>query len=477
MKVLNEGKSSHMIGNFDSTQIGIGELGNDRHFVLKDALWDEEVSGPIEANTSGEMVLFTKLYTMITASGELAPLIFIIAKKTMEEGKFEWHKVKGLGRSSHDTGFLVFCKTRAPPKDLLDKIFKEWIVDFVDKQSELGGDGGGFSLSFDGERGQINVAMEPHIIALYENRRIQCCKLPPGCTGTTQPCDNKIYKGAKTVIRAMTEDMVCTRNELLEKGLKVILDSDYDMSAKKKSKIVKCILTIMYGIKKSWTSVLIESSFATLGQYPLDEKIILTHCKRFKKLTVAHFKHIVANLDLLAARLLLEGGITDSYMDQLGIPETVETPKVPYDKRTISRQRPLLLGNLKTIHRFREVQIAKNIQKDKMLERRANASIEVPEGVESERLMEIAIDTSMGVEKIVKEFLANTEMSPKPNIAAVKKSISKLLVKVKVAAKGKKIWQERDAGLDEWVQNTEEDFGFFMEETGDINVDVLDLNW
>jgi hypothetical protein len=183
--LLNDGKLPHMIANFDSTQIGIGELGNDKHFVLKDADWDEDTSGPIEANTSGDMVLFVKLYTMITASGELAPLIFIIARKNMAEGEFEWHEVKGLGRSGHDYGIIVFCRTRAPPERLLLRVFTEWVVKFANRQAELGDTEGGFSLTLDGERGQIMVAMETDVLDLLHENRIQCAKLAPGCTATT----------------------------------------------------------------------------------------------------------------------------------------------------------------------------------------------------------------------------------------------------------------------------------------------------
>jgi hypothetical protein len=279
----------------------------------------------------------------------------------------------------------------------------------------------------------------------------------------------------KTVVRAMSEGMKCTQDAQLEHRLRTILAIDKTATAKYNTKVVKCILTIMYGIKKSWTAALISSSFDVLGQYPVDQKKILAHCKKFRTLSVADYNHTIASMDQLIAEMLIEGEIADEFMGKLQIPETVERSKIPFNKKTINRQRPILLAHMGTIRRLRAVFAAKKVQAEDKIAKHVIASTVVTAGEESARLISIAIDTKLSVAKIVEMFLAQTVMFPKPNAANVKIAIKDLLMKEKVGGAGPKIWQQREIPLLEWANGMLADFEVGEDEAGEMEIEPWGL--
>ncbi len=119
------------------------------------------------------------------------------------------------------------------------------------------------------------------------------------------------------------------------------------------SDTVQSLVGVRMLICSGATPILVKSSVSlsagtTVVMASTDKKI-LSHCKKCKKVNVEQYYHIISNLDLRGAQLLLDGGITDGYMR---IPETIETPKVPYDKTLGSNIVSQVAQSVKKFHKL-----------------------------------------------------------------------------------------------------------------------------
>ena len=69
-----------------------------------------------------ERGIFIKPYPTITASGDMAPIVYIVADDHMQKGEIDWHVVNHLSIQLGQPGIVVFSKTRLPDKSFIENI-------------------------------------------------------------------------------------------------------------------------------------------------------------------------------------------------------------------------------------------------------------------------------------------------------------------------------------------------------------------
>lgn len=368
------------IWNLDATQFQVGDTTEERVEVM----YIEKPDGkplkaePVEDGDYGSgMHFFIKYYLLMTASGQRADPVYLIADCSLKEEEFYIYQISGLGIATTDMvqtkGWLAICKTRGGNAAFYKWLNTAFIVptaQMVKENNDLPAEAPVW-LQLDGEAIQIGPYEDPDVLQLLAANFITVGKPPASTTAITQPCDaGNCFKAAKTKLRALHDSDVDTKSRLYDKVNQVLLDHT---AARKEKYIEKhgCatgfeglksthkkfavlgLLRVQKALNETMKSTTISESFRKTGIYPFNFQTIMRNCTT--ALPIRELDALQAVLPQMSALFQQKGEVTDADMTALG----VRAPKSVKDKLIVSRRRAIILTDVKHIAAQKTVAAAK----------------------------------------------------------------------------------------------------------------------
>lgn len=297
----------------------------------------------------------------------------------------------------------------------------------------------------DGERIILSEALGPDIIEDMKSIRADLAKGGPSVTGSHQPCDvSSNFRVWREAIKKISRNSTTFTNDVLSANVnkaieKLTADANLQgkLAADWKRKVVSSALKITQvmsngglnpkrnaegftitgqhiereTIKSTATirSGILENAnknqnVAMLGKYGNPECTVDFHRimnKCLTKQTVESENIIIENIPKMVAFAIVNGTVTDAYMDEIGIPKLQPDQHINRDNKVIQQKHACVLTNEYTLREFRDYLQAR--------EDRLN-----PENIEQQRLDKEA-------EKIIKNNRKNQEKKDKDEAAKVLK--------------------------------------------------------
>ena len=218
-KLFSENVPPALIINYDATQFKVPAVRKEKVMVMENRNKKKAVES---SEACDGLNTFVKYMSIISASGDIAEPIFIIAHDKLPANAMHWLKVPGLGGQRQ--GHVVIMKKRGGNKEYFDTLLREQVIGFVKQQREIYDykDKNAFIVA-DGEREQIEPLLRetsPGLIdglqEVLELLNINMMKLPASCSGVLQPCDvAKWFNNIQNKILRL--EKISERSEILPK--------------------------------------------------------------------------------------------------------------------------------------------------------------------------------------------------------------------------------------------------------------------
>lgn len=372
--------------NADATQFTVG------HDMKKkvQVKYLEKLNGrPLKVlpvkDSEGHGLFTIKYYLLITAGGDQADPIYIIADDKMGENDIDIHEIKQLSVNSgiDSTAWVVFCKSRA-----CNAAFYKWfnesiLLPFIQalrKKYTPNDLSSPACFQLDGESTQIDIYKDPKVISKILSSNVIVAKPPASTTAVTQPCDRgNVFRGSKATLKAINDksiewdpDTVDTIRDIFTshrakyfKEVPVkkkksaaevssdVVDDDGDKSTSSKKQPMTAahvtlgvfgLLRVHHAISSAIRRATIVESFQLCGVYPLNVNRILDDCTT--PITPDERLFFASKLPMLVSLLEKHGEITDADFDKLNFPASKVSSK---DNLVLNRRRCIVLTNLSLI--------------------------------------------------------------------------------------------------------------------------------
>jgi hypothetical protein len=373
-EVLGNGLSWHSMGNMDASQFLL-QFTNQSPVITCGKADDE----PVTREEESSMDIFIKQFFLVTAHGNIAPPLYLVAAEKLNKDACIILKVPHLSFSFDTTsyGYIIFTQTRKP--NILFNLFlwQTYVKDFIEevmKQAESER----FYLVVDGEATQIDAIDDVRIKSMLENNKIALGKGPASCSGV---CGNALdcsdlFKGCKTKLR--NKEAVGTGqspNSELEETIDSLITNHpaLEIASKKRYKIVKGIVHLNYNEMEVLKKSTIMKGFDRIGMIG-NQKLekTLSCCYNYKNIPVDQITTIKRNFNTLVNSFRTHGEIKDSQYDEMKIIRTQTKDK---DSLVVYCQRAVWLNNMESISRriaYLGVKAAKQMEKIERKEAKEN---------------------------------------------------------------------------------------------------------
>jgi hypothetical protein len=360
MAAMNEafgkGLPWHCIANMDATTFLLRFTSNDELVVLPS-------DDPPTTTEAEPLDIFVKQMFLTSASGRLAPPLFIISDNSMDREAFDFHLVKGLNYSMQagdGGGYIAFCQSRQGNSALHQWIFTKYLVDFAHcMRGHLDGGPKGqdtpIYLVIDGEAIQSSTFDLPVVRDTIASASIDVGKGPASCSGV---CGNaldvcNIFKGIKTRLRsgpALNEGRLAD-SELTDRLLALLLSTHPKISPENRGKLAQSLPRLLHEEVKTLNYASLTHGFERIGMIPPSTPrrtslmSTLSCCPKTASLGKETMAKIVSGFPSLVEKMAKEGQITEAEMDAAEIPSRAEatTEKKDKDERVQYQQRAVLL--------------------------------------------------------------------------------------------------------------------------------------
>ena len=227
-------------------------------------------------------------------------------------------------------------------------------------------------VTCDGEAKQIEVFQEEDMLPLLSTTLIDFGKTPASCSAICQSSDvSPFFKAAKKRLAGLHEG-VLYKNDYLIRKLEEIFDGTQGITNENSKKIIDGLLQIVYTVKSTLTSQVIQDGYIETGQYPLSFERAMSKCTyTFSSSQLAEMK---ASLPDAVVMFQAKGELTEIDMDELGILDIYASrekkPKAK-DQRVLHQQRSVLMNKEETIAKYKIYKTAKQLELDSKLAKAA----------------------------------------------------------------------------------------------------------
>jgi hypothetical protein len=350
-EVLGNEISWHSIGNMDATQFLL-QFTNQSPVITSGK---NEQDDPITREEDSSMDIFIKQYFLVTAHGNIAPPLYVVAAEKLDKEACIILKVPHLSFSYDTTsyGYIIFTQKRTPNIPFNLFLWQTYVKDFiveVTKQS----DSERFYLVVDGDATQIDAIDDVRIKNMLTDNKIALGKGPASCSGVcgnALDCSN-LFKGCKTKIR--NKEAVGSGKSLnseLEDNIEslIIKHPALDISSNKRFKIVKGIVHLNYNEMEVIKKSTIKKGFERIGMIG-EEKLekTLSCCYNYKNIPVDQIDALKSKFNNLVDSFRTHGEIKETQYDEMKIIKTETTDK---DSLVVYRQRAVWLNNMESTSR------------------------------------------------------------------------------------------------------------------------------
>ena len=213
--ILNADASQFKVGNDCKQQVEIKYIETER----------SKLKGPKKSKPSapdkGITSFFIKYFLLMSAFGDQADPIFVLADESMDENDIDVYEVAGLGVSNAVGGkaWVVFCKTRSCNLKFFTwfntSVLIPWVFNIKTAYHLSNDEITWFQL--DGEPVQIECYEFPSVLEALDESAIIVGKPPASTTATTQPCDRaNCFKGPKKTNKSISDKDVSYNTEMIE---------------------------------------------------------------------------------------------------------------------------------------------------------------------------------------------------------------------------------------------------------------------
>ena len=259
-----------LILNCDATQYFVrnsGE-GDDLLVYIIDVTDDSPVT-KIAQNT-GDMGIFVKSYTLVSASGSMGPMVLVCADDSLDEDGLVVKQLNGIShiKDSSFYGYVVFTKTRAGSVSFYRWFVEEIICDYVQRvRTDIGLDDMPAFFSTDGEQRQIETFMEARSIALLEQAKIIDGKHSASYSAKGNALDmGNYFKATKTRVKHLSKAMVESNTYRLRAKLDDYMRESHPSWTKdKRNHHIDAICRIVTASQKTYNVDIIHKSFISVS--------------------------------------------------------------------------------------------------------------------------------------------------------------------------------------------------------------------
>lgn len=369
MAAMNEAYGSNkpcqLIGNYDATQFVVTVKNQELLITIKKESSndsdDDMEERPLTNVEDSTLDFGIKWFMIASASGHLGTDVFLVNNPNMTDDEFTSSQIRGLSHRSDPTafGYLCFCKTRCGNQKFFEWYTSVIVTSFVEQCRQLVPEDNrqqNFYMVADGEAIQVKPVEDDGIASILDSHMIDLGKGPASCTGTMgNACDrSNLFKASKKVLKSEKSlTVVDFEDPALEQVINAyISDSQSSLSAEKRRNISKGLIKVARSLARVVNFQIVSHGFQRIGVYPLDHTRCIRNMdeqvlRQYDKVTL---DSIIAKIPQLAEVYLDEetgGQISESQMDEFGIPRTVNDDKrsAPKDQRSQSNQRAVMLSN------------------------------------------------------------------------------------------------------------------------------------
>jgi hypothetical protein len=324
----------------------------------------------------------------MSASGNQAEPLYMIADDNMSEDEFRVYPVNGLGVGTQldNKGYVVITKTRCANVPFYRWFVETILVKYVQEMRrvyEIPLDSPAW-FQLDGEAVQIDPFKTNAMIKLLSDNNIHVGKPPGSTTAITQPCDaGNCFKGPKTSNKYIKDHDVKHMKWMLERLSNIVfkphnewLNSEartplQKLKGKAKKRLTKKdktdaiemspshvqlaklgLLRVRLALQKSMRPHMITVSFLITGIYPFSLPVILNNWK--SKLSLEESTLVGNSLEALTDLFEEQGELFDADLIATGIQShVVRGGKKAMDLLVLNRRRSCMLTSPALIARER----------------------------------------------------------------------------------------------------------------------------
>jgi transposase-like protein len=386
-KGLCYGRPPQLILNSDATHFLI-ESDDKRTKVLfvKQGEGDE----PRMASTANALNWALKYILTIHAGGAAAPGVFVLSDPLLSPEDMKMRKVKLL---SHDPsasafGYLVYLQRRSGNTKFWKWFMKELVLPFIagikaglfGDDVEVGDDEDGQCpilhskvavYSSDGEAGQVfNITKDPEMCKLLDDGGIVCPKLNPSRSLFEQGADlARVFSNTKGQLRnASGGDVFNPRlRDFIVAALKELKAEGVNIDPAQMERVATGLMCVVDALVNHCTAHNIKQGFVKSGMVgppeTWDDVTLRVPFGRhgvengqntpYYKFTSDDWRKINEHFDDMVERFLMEGTLTDEYLDSLGMPRA-EGQTQDKDQLVVYRWRTTILNNPSVLQVLRD---------------------------------------------------------------------------------------------------------------------------
>lgn len=342
-----------LILNADASQFKVGSDCKQNIQIKYAETESIKLEGPLKSLPNvadkGITAFFMKYYLLMSAFGDQADPVFVLADSSMDSESIDVFEVVGLGISNVVGGkaWVVFCKTRCYNLQFYTwfntTVLVPWVMQIRSIYHLSASDIAWFQL--DGEPVQIECYSVPAILDVLDGSSIVVGKPPASTTAITQPCDRgNCFKGPKTTNKSISDKDVSQNTEMI-KDLTAIYqkhektNNNRKISAGHKRMGIMGLLRVQLALQLSMRRTMIQESFKLTGIYPYSLDTILDECST--KIGLEERTLICAALPKLSNLIGQQSELFDKDFDNSNIRKNVDKEK---DHSVVYRRRSIILN-------------------------------------------------------------------------------------------------------------------------------------
>ena len=329
--------------------------------------------------------VYVKVFTLMSASGYVSTT-FLMDDPSLGPEAFVHFPVQGLSMSidPKSSSEMCFCFTRQGNLAFFSFLFGTVVPSFEESMRQLapkGSRAAPFYLIIDGEETQSAVMQSDTLRTMLDFGKVVVVKGPASCSGQCgNPADmGNFFKAWKSSMRGAIVSLDNTDEGLTERLQEAMADPTQGL--KLAAARIRKITSSLVRIVKSGAHVadiprVIREGFSFLGLYPLDVSRTLQCCSGNYSPTEMETTRLA--IPKLAELMLANGQITETEMDDLGIPRSEDWDENVKDKdeRPQQNQRALVLTHQSARDRRRRFLDQRQAKKDAATKRAAERAVD-----------------------------------------------------------------------------------------------------
>ena len=319
------------------------------------------------------------------AEGALGTVLYLQVDPTLEEDAFNVKEVKCLhpfySKEFGRQAFLGVCKTRAGNATMWAWWWArvaEYAVKTRARLKELGAlkeYSEWFSVTCDGENGQVNATLTKETRALLKKSKVNPGKLAAQSSLAASACDKSpVHRTFKQCVNTQQVDAVL--GNTVKAHLTQILATLYHKqpSQSKLNTVVENLAQAVAIGAQAFKAKDIKTGFRLAAHYPQSFQMAYSNWSGVI-LNNEEFKRVEAAIPKLASRMASNGELTTTDYDEHGVPkskteeEQEAAGRLPRDKRTLVERHAVLLMSDEVVKRIQK-------QKEDKLREAAEAKAE-----------------------------------------------------------------------------------------------------